>query len=78
MLDVEGEVLAPSGQQRRLSELAGDLDEAEATLRRVVLLLGREELTGDALGVGRHLDGAADVVVAMAARLRAAARPSGS
>lgn len=80
VFDVEGEVLAPSGpeQKRRLSGLAGDLDEAAATLRRVVLLLGREELTGDALGVGRHLDGAADVVVAMTARLRAATRPGGS
>lgn len=80
VFDVEGEVLAPGGpdQQRRLGELADSLDEAEAILRRVVLLLGREDLEGDANGVGRHLEEATNAIEGMSARLRAAAGPGSS
>ena len=77
VLDVRGEVFLPGGpaQKRRLRELAADLAHAESALRRAVLLLGREDLAGDARGVGHRLEEAADVVGDTVVRLRATVGP---
>lgn len=74
LLDVEGEVLLPSGpdQRRRLSAVADDLAGTEAVLRRAALLLGREDLAGDVRGVGPKVGELAHVVHDIVARLRAA------
>ena len=80
VLDVRGEVLLSGGpaQERRLRELAAELARADSALRRAVLLLGREDLAGDARGVGPRLDQAAGVVGDAVVRLRAAAGPPSS
>ena len=77
VLDVRGEVFLPGGpaQKRRLRELVTDLAHAESVLRRAVLLLGREDLAGDARGVGHRLEEAADVVGDAVVRLRATVGP---
>ena len=75
VLDVRGEVLLLGGpaQKQRLRELAAELARADSALRRAALLLGREDLAGDARGVGPRLSETANVVGDAVVRLRAAA-----